>query len=36
MTKNQLTVFWDHSAREPREVASKFVSLDTYLDSLRL
>jgi uncharacterized LabA/DUF88 family protein len=29
-------VFWNHAARELREVASKFVSLDTYLDSLRL
>lgn len=29
-------VFWDHAARELREVASKFISLDQYLDTLRI
>ena len=29
-------VFWNHAARELREVASKFISLDEYLDALRI
>jgi len=29
-------VFWNHAARELREVASKFISLDQYLDALRI
>jgi uncharacterized LabA/DUF88 family protein len=29
-------VFWNHAARELREVASKFISLDEYLDTLRI
>ena len=29
-------VFWNHAARELREVASKFLSLDEYLDALRI
>lgn len=28
-------VFWSHAARELREVASKFVPLDDYFDTLR-
>lgn len=28
-------VFWNHAARELREVASKFIPLDQYLDTLR-
>ncbi len=28
--------FWDHAARELRDAASKFVSLNPYLDHLRL
>lgn len=28
-------VFWSHAARELREVASKFIPLDQYLDTLR-
>ena len=29
-------VFWSHAARELREVASKFIPLDEYLDTLRI
>ncbi len=29
-------VFWNHAARELREVASKFIGLDQYLENLRL
>ncbi|MGE0582852.1 MAG: NYN domain-containing protein [Steroidobacteraceae bacterium] len=29
-------VFWNHAARELREVASKFIGLDQYLEALRL
>jgi len=29
-------VFWNHASRELRETASKFVGLDTFLESLRL
>jgi uncharacterized LabA/DUF88 family protein len=29
-------VFWNHAARELREAASKFISLDGYLDTLRI
>jgi uncharacterized LabA/DUF88 family protein len=29
-------VFWGHAARELREVASKFISLDQYLEMLRI
>jgi len=29
-------IFWNHAARELREVASKFIGLDQYLESLRL
>jgi uncharacterized LabA/DUF88 family protein len=29
-------VFWDHASRELKEAASKFISLDQYLDHLRL
>jgi len=29
-------VFWNHASRELREVASKFIGLDRYLDNLRL
>ena len=29
-------VFWDHAARELREVASKFIGLNQYLENLRL
>lgn len=29
-------VFWSQAARELREAASKFISLDPYLDTLRL
>ena len=29
-------VFWDHAARELKEVATRFVSLDQHLDFLRL
>lgn len=29
-------VFWSHAASELRKVASKFISLDGYLDTLRL
>lgn len=29
-------VFWGHASRELRETASKFISLDAYLDHLRL
>lgn len=29
-------VFWKHAARELREVASKFIPLDDYLEALRL
>jgi len=29
-------VFWNHAARELREVASKFIGLDQYLETLRL
>lgn len=28
-------VFWGHASRDLREVASKFISLDDYLDALR-
>lgn len=28
--------FWDHASREIREVASRFVSLNKYLDHLNL
>lgn len=28
-------VFWNHAARQLREVASKFIPLDQYLDTLR-
>ncbi len=29
-------VFWDHAGYELKEVASKFISLDPYLDALRV
>lgn len=29
-------VFWNHAARELREVASKFIPLDQYLEALRI
>lgn len=29
-------VFWNHAARELREVATTFIGLDNYLDNLRL
>jgi len=29
-------VFWSHAARELREVASKFIPLDQYLEALRI
>jgi len=29
-------VFWNHAARELKEVASKFIGLDKYLENLRL
>lgn len=29
-------VFWNHAARELREAANKFISLDRYLEALRL
>lgn len=29
-------VFWNHASRELKEVASKFIGLDEYLDALRL
>jgi len=28
-------VFWNHAARELKDVATKFVSLDPYLEHLR-
>jgi uncharacterized LabA/DUF88 family protein len=29
-------VFWNHASRELREVASKFIGLDQYIEALRL
>jgi uncharacterized LabA/DUF88 family protein len=29
-------VFWDHASKELREAASKFISLNPYLEHLRL
>jgi len=29
-------VFWNHASRELREVASKFIGLDNFLDNLRI
>jgi hypothetical protein len=28
-------VFWDHASKELREVASKFISLNAYLEHIR-
>jgi hypothetical protein len=29
-------VFWNHASRELKEVASKFIGLDSFLETLRL
>jgi uncharacterized LabA/DUF88 family protein len=29
-------VFWNHAGRELRDVASRFIGLDAYLEALRL
>ena len=29
-------VFWDHAARELKEIASNFVSLSNHLENLRI
>ncbi|MES2040074.1 MAG: NYN domain-containing protein [Pseudomonadota bacterium] len=33
---NVEVIFWDHASRELREVASKFVGLDKFLENLRI
>lgn len=33
---NVEVVFWSHAARELREIASKFIALDSYLETLRI